>query len=95
MWWTKKLKTLAADSNVNKEDQTRKRLQKQVARTGLTAKRIKTEKEKVSFVEVGTEPIEEPVVAGNPTIEEFEQQVDELLARPFISEAIHEEVQEE
>ncbi|GAB2283835.1 hypothetical protein Dimus_018322, partial [Dionaea muscipula] len=78
--------------NMNMEGQTRKRRQKQVVRTGLAAK---TDKEKVSLVEVETEPIKEPVVSESPTIEEMDQQVDELLARPFVFEAVHEEVQEE
>ncbi|GAB2272786.1 hypothetical protein Dimus_007605 [Dionaea muscipula] len=81
---------LAADSDVNKGGQTRKRRQKQVARTGPTAKRAKTDKGKVSLVELGTELSKEPVVFGTPTIEELDQQVDELLARPFVAEVVQE-----
>ncbi|GAB2268257.1 hypothetical protein Dimus_003233 [Dionaea muscipula] len=84
------MERLAAESGVNKEGQTRIRRQKQVARTGLAAKRAKTDKGKVSPVELGTKPRKEPVVSGNPTVEELEQQVDELLARPFVSESVHE-----
>ncbi|GAB2286296.1 hypothetical protein Dimus_020713 [Dionaea muscipula] len=86
------VRRLAVASDVNKEEQTRKRRQKQVARTGSAAKKARTDKEKVSLVEVEIEPIKEPVVFGSPAIEELDQQVDELLARPFVFEAVHEEV---
>ncbi|GAB2270894.1 hypothetical protein Dimus_005757 [Dionaea muscipula] len=89
------VRKLASDSNVNKEEHIKKRRQKQPARTGPAAKKARTDKEKVSLVEEETEPIKEPVVSGSPTIEELDHQVDELLARPFLSEAVHEEVQEE
>ncbi|GAB2268608.1 hypothetical protein Dimus_003563, partial [Dionaea muscipula] len=79
---------IASDSGVNKEEYAKKRRQKQVARTGPAAKKAKTDKEKVPLVE--TEPTKEPVVAGSPTIEELNQQVDELLTCPFISEAVDE-----
>ncbi|GAB2290269.1 hypothetical protein Dimus_024549 [Dionaea muscipula] len=82
---------LATDSDVNKEEQTRKRRQKQVARTGPAIKRTKTDKENVSPTELGIEPRKEPIVAGSPTTEELDQQVDELLARLFVSEVVHEE----
>ncbi|GAB2292880.1 hypothetical protein Dimus_027108 [Dionaea muscipula] len=82
----------AADLDVNKEGQTRKRRQKQVARIGPAAKRTMTDKGKVSLVEVGTEPCKESVVSGSPTIEELDQQVDELLAHLFVSEVLHEEI---
>ncbi|GAB2288234.1 hypothetical protein Dimus_022575 [Dionaea muscipula] len=81
----------ASDSDVNKEGKIKKRRQKQVARTRPATKKVKTDKEKVSLVEVKTKSSKEPVVAGSPTIEELDQQVYELLARPFISEAVHEE----
>ncbi|GAB2290621.1 hypothetical protein Dimus_024900, partial [Dionaea muscipula] len=80
--------TLAYDSDVNKEEQTKNRRQKQVARTEPVAKRIKTGT--VSSVEVETEPRKELIVADSPMIEELGQQVDELLARPFVSEGFDE-----
>ncbi|GAB2296706.1 hypothetical protein Dimus_030814 [Dionaea muscipula] len=46
------------------------------------------DKEEISLVEVETESSKELVVAGSPTIEELDQQVDELQARPFVSEAV-------
>ncbi|GAB2279144.1 hypothetical protein Dimus_013799 [Dionaea muscipula] len=79
------VRKLVFDSDVNKEEQTRKRRQKQVARTGPAAKKAKTDKENVSLLEEEIEPIKEPDVSGNPTIAELDQQVDELLVRPFIS----------
>ncbi|GAB2281019.1 hypothetical protein Dimus_015631 [Dionaea muscipula] len=45
---------------------------------------------KIPLVEEGTEPTKEPVVAGSPTIEELDQQVNELLTHPFVSKAVHE-----
>ncbi|GAB2302827.1 hypothetical protein Dimus_036822 [Dionaea muscipula] len=84
------MERLAADSGMSKEGQTRKRRQKQVARTEPAPKRAKTYKGKVSPVELGSETRKEPVVSGSPTVEELDQQVDELLACPFVSEAVHE-----
>ncbi|GAB2290423.1 hypothetical protein Dimus_024701 [Dionaea muscipula] len=48
------------------------------------------DKGKVSLVESGTKPRKEPVVSGSPTVEELDQQVDELLARLFVPQAVHE-----
>ncbi|GAB2297675.1 hypothetical protein Dimus_031762, partial [Dionaea muscipula] len=42
-----------------------------------------------------TEPMKEPDVAGSPTAKEMNQQIDDLSARPFISETLEEGVQEE
>ncbi|GAB2288018.1 hypothetical protein Dimus_022364 [Dionaea muscipula] len=64
---------LAANSDVNKEEQTRKRRQKQTARTGPAAKKAKMDKEKVPLVEEEIEPIKEPDVSGSPTAEELNQ----------------------
>ncbi|GAB2279147.1 hypothetical protein Dimus_013802 [Dionaea muscipula] len=79
------VRKLVSDSDVNKKKQTRKRRQIQGARTGPAAKKAKTDIENVSPVEEEIEPIKEPGVFGSPTIAELDQQVDELLARPFIS----------
>ncbi|GAB2295905.1 hypothetical protein Dimus_030053 [Dionaea muscipula] len=81
---------LASGSDVNKEEQTKKRRQKQVAWSRPAAKKAKTDKGKIPLVKEGTEPTKEPVVDGSPTIEELDQQVDELLAHPFVSEAVDE-----
>ncbi|GAB2266084.1 hypothetical protein Dimus_001111 [Dionaea muscipula] len=83
------VRKLAVDSGMNKEEQTWKRRERQAARTRPAAKKAKTDKEKNRLVE--TEPTKESVMAGSPTIEELDQQVDELLTRPFISEAVPEE----
>ncbi|GAB2270617.1 hypothetical protein Dimus_005498 [Dionaea muscipula] len=53
------------------------------------------DKEKVPLEEVETEPLKEPDVEGSPTAEELNQQLVDLLARPFISEAEGERVEEE
>ncbi|GAB2296495.1 hypothetical protein Dimus_030609 [Dionaea muscipula] len=84
------VKRLASDLDMNKEEQIKKRRLKQAARTRPTAKKARTDKEKVSLEEVETEPIKEPVVPGSPTIDDLDRQVDELLARPFVSEAVEE-----
>ncbi|GAB2275980.1 hypothetical protein Dimus_010723 [Dionaea muscipula] len=84
------MERLATDSGVNKKWQTRKRRQKQVARTGPAVKRAKIGKGNVSSMELGTEPRKEQVMFSSSTVEELDQQVDELLTRPFISEAVHE-----
>ncbi|GAB2292260.1 hypothetical protein Dimus_026509, partial [Dionaea muscipula] len=73
---------------VNKEKQTRKRRQKQAARTGPAAKKAKTGK--IPLVEEEVEPIKKLDVSGSPMIAELDKEVDELLARPFISEAVDE-----
>ncbi|GAB2278721.1 hypothetical protein Dimus_013396, partial [Dionaea muscipula] len=79
---------LAADSGLNKEERTRKRRQKQAARTGPAAKKAKTDKEKVPLVE--TEPTKEPVVADSPTIAELEKEVDESLSVHLFLEDVDE-----
>ncbi|GAB2279105.1 hypothetical protein Dimus_013761, partial [Dionaea muscipula] len=72
---------------------TRRRLRKA---TSVLVAETGDNKEKVSllyqkFLGLGTKPIKEPDVFGSPTIEELDLQVDELLARPFISEVVQEE----
>ncbi|GAB2268585.1 hypothetical protein Dimus_003540 [Dionaea muscipula] len=62
---------IASESEVNKEGQTKKRRQKQSARTGPAAKKAKTDKGKVPLEEVETEPLKEPDVAGSLTAEEL------------------------
>ncbi|GAB2283422.1 hypothetical protein Dimus_017937 [Dionaea muscipula] len=86
---------LTADSDVNKEEQTRKRRQKQSAKIGPSVKKAKTDKGKVPLVEEQIEPTKEPDVAGSLTTEEMNHQIDYLLARPFISETLNDRVQEE
>ncbi|GAB2295975.1 hypothetical protein Dimus_030121, partial [Dionaea muscipula] len=77
------VRKLIVDSDVNKEEQTRKRRQKQAVRIGPAAKKAKIDKGKILLVEEEIEPIKEPDMFGSPTIAELNQQVDELLARPF------------
>ncbi|GAB2266273.1 hypothetical protein Dimus_001292, partial [Dionaea muscipula] len=72
------------------EGQTRKRHQKQMVRTGPAAKRAKTDKGEVTPVGSRAEQRDESVVNASPTAEELDQQVDDLLARPFVSEALQE-----
>ncbi|GAB2286004.1 hypothetical protein Dimus_020427 [Dionaea muscipula] len=84
------VRKLAADSDVNMEDQTKKRCQKQAVRTGPAAKKAKTDRGKIPLVEEEIEPIKEPDVSGSPTIAELDQKLDELLAHPLISEEIGE-----
>ncbi|GAB2289885.1 hypothetical protein Dimus_024186, partial [Dionaea muscipula] len=83
----------AADSDVNKDEQPKKRRQKQLARTGPLAKKAETYKGKIPLVKEDTELVEEPDVdtSGSPTFDVLDKQVDELLAHPFIFEAIPEE----
>ncbi|GAB2268278.1 hypothetical protein Dimus_003253 [Dionaea muscipula] len=74
----------------------KKRRQKQVARNGPTVKRAKTDKGEVRPVGSKAEQRDEPVVTGSPTVEELDQKVNDLIARPFVSEALQEvEIEED
>ncbi|GAB2297830.1 hypothetical protein Dimus_031916 [Dionaea muscipula] len=84
---------VASDSNMEKEQQPKKRRQKHSARTRPAVKRARTDKEKSPLVEKEIEKAYGADVgrSGSPTLEQMNQQVDELLARPFVSEAADEE----
>ncbi|GAB2297833.1 hypothetical protein Dimus_031919 [Dionaea muscipula] len=84
---------VASDSDVEKEQQPKKRQQKQSMRIGPAIKRARTDKEKSPLVEKEIKKAKgaNEGGSGSPILEQINQQVDELLARPFVSEAADKE----